>query len=312
MRRRGLVVRGLAAGGLALATAYATAAGGQLSVTAASATASAIVQARPARIVPDPAGPRDEPEVYHNGCHVGRVVTKAHTCKYGDPHGERTMVVFGDSHVAQWFGALTKAARAEHITLYWLTKSACPAVDVSVRVWRGYARYTQCDLWRPRALRKVRRLQPDLVVTASYSFHQVIDGASGRKLHGRQRAKEWRRGVARTLDSLATSATRVVQLRDTARQRVDVPVCLVAHHLRSKRCRTRTSWALPSRLWRIERGVAADHPNVESVDLSRAMCGRVWCRPLAGDVLRWRDDSHLTDTYARRLAPELRPYLRSP
>jgi hypothetical protein len=42
------------------------------------------------------------------------------------------------------------------------------------------------------------------------------------------------------------------------------------------------------------------------------MCGRVWCRPLAGDVLRWRDDSHLTDTYARRLAPELRPYLRSP
>lgn len=274
--------------------------------------AGARASARPTHIVPDPAGPRDEPVVYRNGCHAGRVVTRPRTCRYGARHGARTMVVFGDSHVAQWFGALARAARAEHVRLYWLTKSACPAVDVSVRVWRGYARYTQCDRWRPRALRLIHRLHPDLVVTASYSFHQVVDRASGRKLYGSERARVWRHGVERTLRSLTASTDRVVQLRDTPRQRVDVPVCLVTHHLRSKPCRTRTSWALPSRLWRIERAVAAEYPSVESVDLGSAMCGPVWCRPLDGDLLRWRDDSHLTDTYSRTLAPLLRPYLRLP
>lgn len=261
-------------------------------------------------ITPDPAGPRDEPVVYRNGCHAGRTVTTARTCVYGDRHGSRTMVVFGDSHVAEWFGALSRAAKAEHVTLYWLTKSACPAVDVSVRVWRGDARYPECDTWRRAALRLVRELSPDLVVTASYSFHQVLDRSSGRKLHGKQRAQQWRRGVTRTLAALSGSTERVVMLRDTPRQRVDVPVCLVQHRLRQGPCRTRTAWALPSRLWNVERAAARAFPAVETVDLSTRMCGRVWCRPLDGRVLRYRDDSHLTDTYSRRLAPLLRPYLR--
>ncbi len=272
--------------------------------------ASAAAYAGQKKIVPNPAGPRDEPEIYHNGCHAGRVVTKARFCVYGDREADRTMVVFGDSHVAQWFGALTRAAEAEHVKLYWLTKSACPAVDVSVRVWRGYSRYTQCDRWRPRALRKIAKLTPDLVVTSSYAFHQVVDGDSGAKLRGAARKAEWRRGLARTLEALSSAAARVVQLRDTARQRVDVPVCLVRHKLRSKPCRTKTSWALPGALWRIERKVGAGLPDVRSLDLSSPMCGPRWCRPLDGKYLRWRDDSHLTDTYSQHLAPLLRPYLR--
>lgn len=262
-------------------------------------------------IRPDPAGPRDEPVIYHNGCHAGRLITTVKVCEYGDRAGVRTVVVLGDSHVAQWFGGLRKAARAEGVRLLWLTKSACPAADVSVRVWRGSARYPECDTWRGRALATIARIRPDVVVTASYAYHQVLDRGTGRKLKGKARAAEWRRGTARTLAALSAAAGQVVLLRDTPRQKVDVPVCLVAHRLRAKKCRTATAWALPTRLWDVERTVAAGYPTVRTVDLATPMCGPRWCRPVTGEgIMRYRDDSHLTDTYARRLAPQLRPLLR--
>src|SRR6478672_11697370 len=79
----------------------------------------------------------DEPVVYKNGCHVyTRAGTRAHFCVYGDKDAKTTMVLFGDSHVAQWFAAFDGAARLEHVKLLYITKTSCPAQSVSVRVWQ--------------------------------------------------------------------------------------------------------------------------------------------------------------------------------
>ena len=114
-------------------------------------------------ITPDPAGPRDEPVVYRNGCHAGRTVTTARTCVYGDRHGSRTMVVFGDSHVAEWFGALSRAAKSEHVTLYWLTSRRAPLSTCRYGCGAATRATPSATPGEGRLLRLVRELSPDLV-----------------------------------------------------------------------------------------------------------------------------------------------------
>ena len=48
-------------------------------------------------------------------------------CVFGDPHGTRTMVVYGDSHAAMWFSSFNLAASLAHWRLFYLGKGDCPA-----------------------------------------------------------------------------------------------------------------------------------------------------------------------------------------
>jgi hypothetical protein len=56
----------------------------------------------------------------------------------------------------------------------------------------------------------------------------------------------------------------------------------------------------------IEQVVAAQGlPNVRVVDLNDAICPTDPCAPVIGNVLVYRDTSHLTGTYVRSLVPRL-------
>ena len=71
----------------------------------------------------------EKPAVYGDGCHVNYGETKSGYCTYGNKSSNKTIVLYGDSHAAQWFPALEKLATARGFKLVSLTKSACPAVD---------------------------------------------------------------------------------------------------------------------------------------------------------------------------------------
>lgn len=47
----------------------------------------------------------------------------------------------------------------------------------------------------------------------------------------------------------------------------------------------------------------ADNPKVRLIDLTDRFCDQEWCYPVVGDVIVYRDTSHLTDEYSRALAP---------
>jgi hypothetical protein len=52
-----------------------------------------------------------------------------------------------------------------------------------------------------------------------------------------------------------------------------------------------------------QRGAAGD--GVHLIDLNDYICPTARCAPVIGDVMVYRQGSHLTNTYARTLAPEL-------
>ena len=263
---------------------------------------------------PNPAhAESDEPVVYRNGCHVyTRAGTYAHFCVYGDKNAKTTMVLFGDSHVAQWFSAFDGAARLEHVKLLYITKTSCPAQDVSVRVWERDIPYGACDVWRNHAFTLIKKLKHvDLIVMGGYAHHQVTKRHTNIRLSGRARTKEWEAGTQRTVAALHAVAEHFVILRDTPLMRLKTANCILSTHGDNRACQTATAKATADSLWHAEQRVAAKYDNVGVLDMTSSFCTPSWCRPVTDTrVLRWRDRSHMSLTFSRLLAPRMRWMIR--
>jgi hypothetical protein len=263
-----------------------------------------------ASIRPDPArAASDLPPVYANGCHVfAPQVTRARFCVYGDRSARKAVVLIGDSHVAQWFPAFDSAARSAHLKLLYLTKSSCPGETVSVRVWQGNAYYRACDTWRDNAFTLIKQYKHvDLVVMGGFARHQLVERRTNNHITDpKLRAEEWAAGIRRTVRTLEGVAAGFVILRDTPLPRVDSAHCLVSSGGDNRACETTYRSASSQLFGETERAVALRYPRVGTADFSSAFCTRSRCRPVTSTgILRWRDQGHMTATFARVLAPEV-------
>jgi peptidoglycan/LPS O-acetylase OafA/YrhL len=242
----------------------------------------------------------DNPSLYADGCEVGYTPSAPHPCTYGSG-GER-VVLFGDSHAAQWYPALQRIARTNDDTLVTQTKSACASIDVRL-AWAGNP-YTACDTWREAVIAQLRASPPDLVVLANYTNPDFLDDADA--------AGQWQRGLASTIRELQTF-TRVAVIADTPDLRDNPSVCLSSHLSDATACAQPASLALdaPGRAATV---AATSETGAPLVDLTDYFCTDV-CAPIIGNVLVYRDSHHMTATYAaelaaplaRQLLPQLRP-----
>jgi hypothetical protein len=248
------------------------------------------------------------PVVYDNGCHVWSVSsTRARFCYYGDKSATRTVVLFGDSHMAQWFPAFDAAARAEHLKLLYITKTACPSQSVSMRTGGRY--YRECDAWRANAIALIKkRKHVDLVVMGGSANSSLTERYTNHLITGSAaRAKEWRAGTRRTVTALRAVAGEIVVMRDTPHMRVIAGECLISTGGGNRSCQTTYAGAGAPGFWAGERRVAADYARVVTADFTSAFCTATRCRPVTStDVVRWRDRSHMTKTFAKLLAPRVR------
>ena len=79
------------------------------------------------------------------------------SCVFGDTHGTHTMVLYGDSHAAQWFDALNDIAKGAHWRLVLLTKGDCPAVPLSSHEETTLSgEYAACARWHSYAIASYR------------------------------------------------------------------------------------------------------------------------------------------------------------
>lgn len=261
------------------------------------------------------AAPSDRAVIYTDGCHAGpEDEAPQDGCVYGDPDGERVIVAVGDSHMAHWWEPLNRTAQARGARLLWFTKSACPAVDITISL-RGSA-YAECDAWRSAVFRQVAALERvDVAVAASSYGKTILRRDGGGRVPGPQRAAEWQAGTARLIAALGRSGAHVVVIRDTPRMGQDQPRCLAATDGDAAACAVPRQAALPLPMWRAEQAaVAQAGRRASTLDLTDDICGPTACGPVTPDrVLRWRDSHHLTSTFAALLTPRFEaafaPYL---
>jgi peptidoglycan/LPS O-acetylase OafA/YrhL len=230
----------------------------------------------------------DRPEIYAAGCHAQRKVDKAIGCEFGSPDGHFRIALVGDSHAGQWFPALNIVARQRGWRLTVYTKSACPFVPIMLR--EKERPYEECYRWGQDLLEKLYATRPDLVIVA-HSVQKVAYGSSNKADSVRRIALALRELWA----VLGKRGIQVVAIRDTPTMPFNVPECLS----KNAKCTVSRAAALSDADPIVV--AAREEPSVALLDFTDAICGAENCAPIVGNVLVWRDQEHLTATYAASL-----------
>ena len=241
--------------------------------------------------------------IWNDGCLVDLPVTQSPSCEYGASRADTTVVLFGDSHAAQWFPAIDSIAHRRGWRLVALTKTACPAPQVVVINGRLARQYTECETWRRGALDRIVALRPALVVAASARSYRLLVGPQRQEWTESSAAarEEWRAGLQRTVASLAGSGARVVVLEDTPRMPFDVPRCLVKNIEHEARCAVPVARAVDTVLAALERSAVQQTPAATYVSFNATICDSV-CSTVRDGVVRYQDSNHLSVRYVTSLA----------
>jgi hypothetical protein len=245
--------------------------------------------------------------IVNNGCHLSLSEVEPKVCIFGDTSSGKTLVLFGDSHAAQWFEVLDRASREVGWRLFAITKSGCPSVSIRVWLTRERRRYTECDRWRLRALAMIESLKPTAVAVANSSWHQVeSDGSASVESVD---ASAMHKGLNWTLERIPASS-HVFLLADSPNPLFDVPDCLFRNVHRLGRCDFRRDMAIATGIRDSARSVAQKSQRVTYVDLTDHLCGTTTCSASRGDTALYRDADHLTVRFTLSLTPTFESLLR--
>ena len=159
-----------------------------------------------------------------------------------------------------------------------------------------------CTGWGRRASAKVRAGRYALVIMPNRVSVSVVG-------HNLARSQPlYAEAYRQQLVQLRAAHERVLVVRDTPAPGNSIPDCLAAHRDDYGACDgSRKKWLPPEP---VTTAVAAlKDPSIVEADLTRYICEPTRCRAVVGGVVVYFDPTHLTATYAKTLAPYLRPYV---
>jgi peptidoglycan/LPS O-acetylase OafA/YrhL len=228
--------------------------------------------------------------------------TAVKTCTFGAPDSATNVVLFGDSHAAQWFDAINGIAAHEHWKLTTVLKLGCAAVAVNPA--QGLDEDRECVAWRQQAIAAIVDLKPNLVILGSAT--NKLDRPENPQVHVTPAlAAEVREGVLRTLRQLSASGSRMALLRDTPEFPFDVPSCLARAERHSwypgDACDLPIARVVDPKIYAAEQSAAASLPDVRLIDLNGALCPQGTCKAVLNGRVMYRDTHHMAGTSAASL-----------
>ena len=240
----------------------------------------------------------DKPSVFLEGCVRSWPEVGVPDCVSGSQLGDTTVALVGDSHAAMWQPALQPLAQHRNWRLITMAKVTCPLLDLAITSPYLGRTYTECGHWRTEALQRLVAERPKLVVIGMSRRYGADFGFTGYD-------REWVQSIsALVADVRSATAARVLVLGPVPDPGTDVPVCLSGHLDDALACAPQRSAGLNTA------GIAAEIRATEDAggkyaDLSELFCAATRCPTIVGSDLVYRDDNHITVSYARRLAPVL-------
>ncbi|MEV8337706.1 acyltransferase family protein [Leucobacter sp. NPDC077196] len=248
------------------------------------------------QIIPAPTDATNDMPPFNEECKTEQDSAEVILCEYGDTESDVTIVATGDSKIQQMESALIATAESQGWHLVTVFKSACalvePAFDESESVDRN------CAEWNRAAIERIIELDPAVVLTTGRT---VRDGRTenGDETPGAQMiAGAWQRFLE--------SGIAVVPLLDNPDPGQEVYECVAEHPDELSACSFEREEAL-ARSGASYQRLAMELAGVtEFIDLSDMVCPVAKrCPAVIGDVLVYRQGSHLTDTYVQTLAKPL-------
>jgi peptidoglycan/LPS O-acetylase OafA/YrhL len=211
-----------------------------------------------------------KPIIYGDGCHLENGEVIPPECTYGKKNSKRRIVLFGDSHAAQWFPALEKIAEDNDIALISLTKSACPGPAVR-KVDQGSYTNSDCSAWRSNVYKRIAELKPEAVLLSGMQYFQRPDGYQSR-------AQWWQEGQNKTLLALQGLTPKIIYIADTPHPKQNIPSCLSSKNGNCENTEKTPSVTIDGYLL---------------VDPTPWLCGRT-CPAVIDGIVAYRDASHIS------------------
>lgn len=230
-------------------------------------------------------------------------------CQVGEPDGERTLVLIGDSHARAWIPAFNRITEVGGWKAYYLVKPQCTAAHIPIASAQSDDEvFTDCSDFQDWVIEQVEDLRPDLVVVASSPpVNGVFDGDE-RITSVADTIPLLRAGYDELFGELDAAADEVVLLRDVPKSPEDPATCLTTGEPSLRDCMFE-----PDERSRALGDVAVESANVSGsrvVDPTPWLCYQGECPIVIGGTLSYRDTDHITTEYAANLWATLGRALR--
>jgi peptidoglycan/LPS O-acetylase OafA/YrhL len=265
---------------------------------AAQVQSSVGIQQVPSNLTPSVtrAGSSNSPTFY-DGCMDTYLVDAVANCAFGTVGSSTSVVLLGDSHAAMWFPAVDAAANQHGWQLYNWTKATCPPFDIPIFSPVLGRPFTECDTWRQNVLARIRALHPAMVVLGVARHYTSVYGFTPYQ-------PPWLNDLAQMVSTIKQTGAKVVVLGPVPKPPVNVPACLSAHLASATACN------MPADQVVNQSGEAAESAAVTGargvyVNLQPWFCTAQTCATMVGNIEIWRDDNHITETYASFLGPAM-------
>jgi peptidoglycan/LPS O-acetylase OafA/YrhL len=223
-----------------------------------------------------------KPITYDNGCHLNYRESISPKCEFGIIANTKTVVLYGDSHAAQWFPALEKLASSKGFKLINLTKSSCPSIEVT-RQSIGAFQMSNCSSWRTTAIQRIKKAKPDLLILSSFEHYAPI--GDPRKVK-----QWWEEGSLRSFQNLRLLSPRIIYLIDTPLPSRNIPDCLASTS--ADKCFANSNKGLPQ--------VAG----FQIIDPTKWLCTNI-CPGVVRGTVAYRDASHISVATSLELSDRL-------
>jgi peptidoglycan/LPS O-acetylase OafA/YrhL len=233
---------------------------------------------------------KDKPEIYGKGCVQSfkdePIYGEVLVCDVDNYGSNKTVVLTGGSRSVHWYPALQNIAEKYGWRLLVIEKNGCRLSDSS----RG-----SCKDWNDSAIDVISSFNPDAVFTLG----TVVN--SGESVPP---------GMIAQLATLESKGIQVFGFRGTPYfTDFKVPECLEDSDNNFSECsRLREDLFLPIELIEKEFSKLS---SFKLLDLTDFICGPEVCQPVVGNILVYRDHSHMTATYVETLTEPLISKLES-
>jgi peptidoglycan/LPS O-acetylase OafA/YrhL len=241
----------------------------------------------------------DLPDSYKDGCHQDQISAAVLSCTYGDVHSKTVVVLAGDSKAEQWLSAFQSLAKTNDWKLVVYIKSSCTFTSATTLLGDDASKpYPSCTQWNASLLQTLVAQRPTYVVTSQ-------DSATALDANGRGTVDAMVAGMRATWSALAAVGSKVVVIANNPHPTANVDQCVDQHRNNLSSCAFSRTLHDKNAAYLTQKKAVSGVPSVKMIDLFDAICPTATCAPVIGNVLIYRQGSHMTSTYVKTMAPRV-------
>jgi len=236
----------------------------------------------PEFITPDPVSALSDSGESHK-CTTPLRTSDVRDCRFGEDNDGLKIALIGDSHAQQWWEPLKQAAESLNLSVQNFTMAACPYTQLEFP--RLDSPFENCWRWNDEVQE----------ILFSEDFDVALFSSLDRSLDPEELAPSYKLEWERLLDA----GVQPIAVVGSQYPAFDVPACVIESRANVEEC------AFPSQPGTRALELAVENTQeVRTIDLGEWICPASECPVVIANVLVYRDDNHLTDTFSRSLASE--------